>query len=40
MDTWNNGAIGSFVADLVLQVLSWVAEEEREPSLRLVKLKG
>ncbi len=24
-----NESIGSFVADLVLQVLSWVAEEER-----------
>ncbi|CUX94370.1 Resolvase domain (fragment) [Bacillus velezensis] len=24
-----NDSIGSFVADLVLQVLSWVAEEER-----------
>lgn len=33
-----NDSIGSFVADLVLQVLSWVAEEER--TLRLVKLKA
>lgn len=30
LDTWKyNDSIGSFVADLVLQVLSWVAEEER-----------
>lgn len=30
LDTWKyNDSIGSFVADLVLQVLSWVAEEEK-----------
>lgn len=42
LDTWKyNDSIGSFVADLVLQVLSWVAEEERTKiKTRHAKLKG